>query len=453
MKDTIAAIATSTTSAGIGIIRISGPDAVSIGNSIFNGADLNLVASHTVHYGHIADGANVLDEVMVIVMREPRSYTTEDVVELQCHGGLFTLRKILSLVISKGARLAEPGEFTKRAFLNGRIDLSEAEAVMDLIASSNEISRKNSINQLSGKLKNEIQEIREDILYQCSYLESALDDPEHFDLTGYESVLSPVLDRCESRIERLVKSFDSGRIIKEGITTLIIGKPNAGKSSLLNTILDSDRAIVTDIPGTTRDVLEESAVFGGVTLKLVDTAGIRKTNDVVEKIGVDKAIDYVDNCDLILFVVDSSQELSDEDYEIYGKIKEKRVIIVLNKSDLNSMVDKVDIVDKWKKPLIVFSAKDGSGREELSSVISDMFFSGELSLDNDIMITKERHLSELKSALLSLGRVRETMELMMSEDLYTIDLMDAYAALGRIIGEAIEDDLADKIFKEFCMGK
>ena len=454
-SDTIAAIATSMNSSGIGIIRVSGKDSISIVDKIYKGKKSLLdYETHTINYGHIIDeSGEVVDEVMVAIMKAPRSYTTEDTVEIDCHGGILILKKILALVVSSGARVAEPGEFSKRAFLNGRIDLSQAESVMDLIASSSELALKNSIKQLSGVLHKKINSIRDGILFETAYIESALDDPEHFDLTGYGDSLLEKVNGWKGQVSSLISSFSSGQIMKEGINTLIIGKPNAGKSSLLNALARKDRAIVTDIAGTTRDTLEEQIIIKGVSLNIIDTAGIRDTDDVVEKIGVDKALAKIDEANLILYVVDSSIELDDNDFSIIEKIKDKKVIILLNKSDLQNQVTEEEINKYIDASIINFSAVNLDGRQSFEETITSMFFAGDIASNNEVYITSQRQVECLKSCEASFNNVIESINNFMPEDFMSIDLMDAYVALGKITGQTIEDDLANKIFSEFCMGK
>ena len=453
-SDTICAIATSLNSSGIGIIRVSGEESISIVDSIFRGKNkLVDCDTHTIQYGHIYDNENIVDEVLVMIMKAPRSYTTEDVIEIDCHGGILVLKKVLSLLVNAGARIAEPGEFTKRAFLNGRIDLSEAESIMDLISSNSELSLKNSIKQLSGSLNKIIVNLRDKILYETAYIESALDDPEHYDLTGYPNELNNKVNEMISSIDDLINSFNSGHILKEGINTLILGKPNAGKSSLLNTLSRRERAIVTDIPGTTRDTLEEQITINGISLNIIDTAGIRQTDDIVEKIGVDKAIDSIDDADLILFVLDSSRPIDSDDEFIINKIRDKKVIILLNKSDLVSVISEEDVYKKYNKNVISFSSVSLDGLKKLESTITDMFFSGDVHSDDTLYITNSRQAACLTNAKNSLNNVLVSIENMMPEDFFSIDLMDAYNYLGEITGETIDDDLANKIFSEFCMGK
>ena len=399
------------------------------------------------------DGDDTIDEVLVLLMRGPHSYTGEDTVEIDCHGGVFVTKKILETVIKYGARPAEPGEFSKRAFLNGRMDLSQAEAVIDIINSKNEYALKSSVNQLKGSVHKKIKEIREEILYHTAFIETALDDPEHISVDGYGDKLRGVVDKLMAEIKKLLDTVDNGRIIREGIKTVIVGKPNAGKSSLLNTLLGEERAIVTDIAGTTRDVLEENIQLQGVSLNIMDTAGIRHTEDIVEKIGVDKARANAEEADLIIYVVDSSIPLDENDFEIINMIREKRAIILLNKTDLSSVVDK-DELKKWiTKPMIEISAKEETGIHELESTLKEMFYHGELSFNDEIYITNARHKAALNDAYQSLGKVMDSIENQMPEDFFTIDLMDAYESLGSITGETIGEDLVNEIFSKFCMGK
>lgn len=456
-SDTIAAIATVMTPSGIGIIRISGDDSIELIDKIYKSKSgkklLSQCDSHTVHYGFIYDGDEKIDEVMVLIMRAPNTYTREDTIEIDCHGGVFVMKRILETVIKYGARPAEPGEFTKRAFLNGRIDLSQAESVIDVINSKNEFALKNSLSQLNGAVLDSIKQIREVLLHEIAFIESALDDPEHISLESYPQKLLLIVDNQIKSIDKLLKSSDNGRILKEGINTVIVGKPNAGKSSLLNILVGADRAIVTDIAGTTRDVLEEQINLDGITLNLVDTAGIRDTDDIVEKIGVDRAKQYADSADLIIYVIDSSTELDDNDFSIIDILKDKNAIVLLNKSDLSTITTE-DIVKKYlDKPVIYISAKDRIGIDELESKISEMFLHGQVSFNDEVYITNIRHKNSLTEALNSLKLVVESINNDMPEDFYSIDLMNAYEELGLIIGEAVEDDLMQEIFSKFCMGK
>ena len=457
MEHTIAAIATSTmSSGGISVIRLSGEDAIKIADKIFKsvkGIKLTDVASHTVHYGHIVSNEKVIDEVLVIVMRAPNTYTREDVVEIDCHGGILVTRKVLEACIDAGASPAQPGEFTKRAFLNGRIDLSQAEAVIDVINSKNDYALKSSVNQLDGVLSRKIRKIREIIINHVAYIEAALDDPEHISLDNYVDNVKNDVDNCVNIVDNLVKNAENGRIMHDGINTVILGKTNAGKSSLLNALAKEERAIVTDIEGTTRDVLEEQINIGGITLNLIDTAGIRKTEDIVENIGVEKAKKIASNADLIIYVVDGSRPLDNNDTDIMELIKEKKVIVLLNKSDIGQIVSKNDLNCLSCYDIISISAKEETGLDKLEDSIKNLFFTGDITSNEEIYITNARHKSLLKEALNSLKLVSEGIENGVSEDFLTIDLMNGYEKLGLIIGEAVEDDLADQIFSKFCMGK
>ena len=457
ITDTIAAISSAAGNSGIGIIRVSGDEAIEVVDKIFRPANKNKklanVESHTVHYGHIMDGDKTLDQVLVIVMKNPHSYTGEDTVEIDCHGGMLILKKVLDLVLKNGARTAEPGEFTKRAFLNGRIDLSQAEAVMDLINSKNDFALNSSIEQLKGGVSDAIKDIRKDIIYHIAYIESALDDPEHISLDGYDEEITEMLNENINKISKLVNSFDNGRIMKEGIKTVILGKPNAGKSSLLNLMLGEDRAIVTDIEGTTRDTLEENINFNGLSLKIIDTAGIRDTEDLVEQIGVNKAKEIAKEGDLIIYVVDGSRELDDNDREIIKLINDKQAIILVNKSDMDTVINIDDLKKDSNRDVILFSAKNGEGMDQLDEEIRNMFYSGKVTYNDQVYITNARHKEALENALESLKQVKNSVDAGMPEDFYSIDLMDAYTDLGLIIGESVEDDLVNEIFSKFCMGK
>lgn len=457
ITDTIAAISTSTGNSGIGIIRVSGDEAIEIVDKIFKsnkeGKRLINVKSHTVNYGNIVDGDKVLDQVLVLVMKNPHSYTGEDTVEIDCHGGMLILKKVLDLVIKNGAKSAAPGEFTKRAFLNGRLDLSQAEAVMDLINSQNDFALNSSIEQLKGGVSEKIKEIRSDVIYHIAFIESALDDPEHISLDGYDNEISEMIKKNISKIKKMIDTFDNGRIMKEGIKTVILGKPNAGKSSLLNRMLGEERAIVTDIEGTTRDTLEENINLNGLSLKIIDTAGIRNTDDKVEQIGVNKAKEIAEGADLIIYVVDGSKDIDENDKEILEIIKNKKVIVLLNKTDIDRVVDIEQLNEIPKEDIIEFSAKAGLGMDELEEKIKDMFYSGEITFNDQVYITNARHKEALENSYNSLLKVKESVDAGMPEDFYSIDLMDAYEQLGLIIGESVEDDLVNEIFSKFCMGK
>lgn len=453
--DTIAAIATPMTNAGIGIIRISGEEAVIIADRIFrakNKKTLQQSVTHTIHYGYIMDEDNIIDEVLVMLMKAPNSYTREDTVEIDCHGGVLVMQKVLETVLKYGARPAQPGEFTKRAFLNGRIDLTQAESVIDIINSKNDFALKSSISQLQGSVREKIKKLRETILHETAFIESALDDPEHYSLEGYADDLEKTVDGLQIEIEHLLKTADDGRVLKEGIHTVIVGKPNVGKSSILNVLVGSERAIVTDVAGTTRDVLEEHINLGGISLNVIDTAGIHETKDIVEKIGVDKAKKYLDEADLVLYVVDASKSLTKEDEEIKKMAEGKKCIVLLNKSDLTVQITPESFMDMTPE-IISVSAREGDGIENLVQTIQKMFLHGNLSYNDEVVITNLRHKHALADALESLKLVRESIQNGMPEDFYSIDLLNAYESLGNIIGEAVSDDLANEIFAKFCMGK
>lgn len=461
-RDTIAAIATAMSNSGIGIIRVSGDDSIDIVDCIYRDKNNNRVLKeykkNTIHYGFIYEGEELVDEVMVSVMKNPHSFTAEDTVEINCHGGVLVMKRILELVIKNGARLAEPGEFTKRAFLNGRIDLSEAEAVMDVISSKNDMALKNSVRQLKGSVHKKIVEYRKLILHEIAFIESALDDPEHISLDNYPKDLSLKIDLLIEDIEKLLCLSENGKIIKEGIKTVIVGKPNAGKSSLLNILAGEDRAIVTDIAGTTRDIIEEDILIDNIHLHMVDTAGIRFTDDVIEKIGVDKAKKYLKEADLIVYVVDSSIPLDESDFEIMDMIQERKCIILLNKSDLNSEIFLDDFKKQFKDRqgnviIIRTSTRENTGIDDFEDAVKKLFFTGSISSDSDIMITSLRHKEALEESLESLTHVKSSLEDNMPEDFYSIDLMDAYASLGKITGEEVGEDLINEIFSKFCMGK
>ncbi|MDE5700275.1 MAG: tRNA uridine-5-carboxymethylaminomethyl(34) synthesis GTPase MnmE [Lachnospiraceae bacterium] len=456
--DTIAAIATAVSDSGIGIIRISGDDAIDTANRIYrsknNRKRLVDVKSHTIHYGYIYDGDLLVDEVMVAVMRAPNTYTKEDVVEIDCHGGILVMNQILEVVLRNGCRLAEPGEFTKRAFLNGRIDLSKAEAVMDIIHSKNEFALRSSVNQLRGCVSDKVRSLREELLYEIAFIESALDDPEHISLDGYPDRLGEKAAKIQGALKKLIDSADNGKMLRDGINTVIVGKPNAGKSSLLNLLVGEEKAIVTCVAGTTRDVLEESIRLHGVGLNIIDTAGIRNTEDEVEKIGVEKARKYAGNADLIVYVVDASRALDENDDAIMKLIEDKKVIVLLNKTDLEQIVSEDDIIRKITHVSVIkTSTKENTGIDEFEEMIRQLFFDGEIVVNDEIYITNQRHKEALMEAYESMEMVLKSLADRMPEDFYSIDLMSAYASLGRIIGEEVGEDLVDEIFSKFCMGK
>ena len=456
-SDTIAAIATAMSPSGIGIIRLSGDESLEIIDKIYrsksNKKKISQCDSHTIHYGYIYDGEEMIDEVMVLLMKAPNTYTKEDTIEIDCHGGVFVMKRILETVIKYGARPAEPGEFTKRAFLNGRIDLTQAESVIDVINSKNSFALKSSLSQLKGSVLTDVKKIRGNILHEIAFIETALDDPEHISLDGYNEQLLSVVNNERKEIKRLLDSSDNGRILKEGINTVILGKPNAGKSSLLNVLVGEERAIVTDIAGTTRDVLEEQINLHGISLNIMDTAGIRNTEDVVEKIGVSKAKEYANKADFIIYVIDSSTALDDSDFEIMEILKDKKAVVLLNKSDLDVVTSKEEVEKHLDKTIIAISAKENTGITELEEKIKEMFFHGEVSFNDEVYITNIRQKNSLQDALDSLNLVVQSIEDDMPEDFYSIDLMSAYESLGKMIGESVEDDLVNEIFSKFCMGK
>ena len=492
-RDTIAAIATASGAGSISVLRVSGIDSISVVDSIFfrsktfkSSDDLSDISddaglddiinisvirdapSHTIHYGFIGKSAGeIIDEALVLIMRAPRSYTAEDVVEIQCHGGGLAAKKILELLTDKGVRLAEPGEFTKRAFLNGRIDLTQAESVMEIISSKSDLALSTAGAHLRGDVRDKIRDMREVILTDLAYLEAALDDPEHIELDDYPATLLSHLAPIEEELDIILKNAENGRLISEGIKTVIVGRPNVGKSSFLNCILREDRAIVTDIPGTTRDTLEEDVRIGGVLLRLIDTAGIRETSDEVERIGVDKAKLAMDEADFVICLLDASEELTKEDISIIKMCSGKPGVILLNKSDLepvitvddlNGIINEINTVSYSDLNSIVrgFSAKTGDGLRELESLLEDLFIKESLQPDkynNEPIITSLRQKEMLKEVKKSFDRLRQTIAEGMPEDLLTVDLLAAYEDLGRVTGDTMEDDLVDKIFSEFCMGK
>lgn len=455
--DTIAAIATAMSNSGIGIVRISGDEALEVADRIFRpkkgSRKVSDMETHTIHYGYVTDGDEVIDEVMLLIMKAPRSYTCEDTIEIDCHGGVLVMKKILETVLKYGARPAEPGEFTKRAFLNGRIDLSQAESVIDVINAQNELALKSSVSQLQGAVLEKIKAIRAVVLHEIAFIESALDDPEHVSLEGYPEQLHEIMSDAHSKVKKLLDSSDNGKMLKEGINTAIVGKPNAGKSSLLNILVGEERAIVTEIAGTTRDILQEQIQIGGIGLNVIDTAGIRDTEDIVEKIGVNKSREYIEKADLIIYVVDSSTELDENDQEIIEAIQNKKAIVLLNKSDLDTKTDASVLQTQLSKPILSISAKNNTGIHELETLIEEMFFSGKLSFNDEVYITNIRQKNALAEAQNSLKMVLQSIADGMPEDFFTIDMMNAYEALGTIIGESVGEDLVNEIFSKFCMGK
>lgn len=471
-NDTVAAISTAMSDAGIGIVRMSGPEAFLIADRVYRGKRKKLFSeqrTHTIHYGYVMDGECMVDEVLVMLMRGPHSFTGEDTVEINCHGGVYVVKRILELLIDRGARPAEPGEFTKRAFLNGKLDLSQAEAVGDLISSRNQYALQSSVSQLKGNIRDKISEIRNEIIYHTAFIESALDDPEHISVDGYGEKLRQTVEKLMGQIRNLIDTYDDGRMIKEGIRTVILGRPNAGKSSLLNVLLGEERAIVTEIAGTTRDILEEHINLRGISLNMIDTAGIRDTEDIVEKIGVDRARNYAGQADLILYVIDASMPLDENDEEIFRLIREKKSIILLNKTDLETVVTEEEVknayfasnlsnlnskeINKFTIPIISISIREKIGIDVLEETLKVMFFEGKLSFNDEIYITNLRHKTALQDSFYALERVKDSIDSGMPEDFYSIDLLDAYESLGEITGEKAGEDLVNEIFSKFCMGK
>lgn len=455
--NTIAAISTGLSNSGISIIRVSGAEAFEVMDRIFFAKDakkkLSEQRSHTIHYGFIKDGEEIVDEVLVSIMRAPHTYTTEDVAEINCHGGSLVTKKVLQTVLKQGVRLAEAGEFTKRAFLNGRIDLSKAEAVMEVIRAKSDLALKNSMSQLQGKVLKEISDLRDKILHHMAFIEAALDDPEHISLEGFTNELKTSIIEIRERLKKLLASTENGRMLRDGIRTVILGKPNVGKSSLLNLFAGAERAIVTDVAGTTRDTIEETVTVRGIALSLIDTAGIRSTEDVVEKIGVEKAKKAAEDADLILYIVDATEQITEEEKEIFSMIAHKKSIVLLNKIDLCETPDIAALEKLTGHRVLCISAKEEKGLEELYDMIEQMFFKNELSYNEELYITGERQKQALQEAYEAMEKVLESMEAGLPEDFYSIDLMQGYESLGRITGESVDEDLINTIFREFCMGK
>lgn len=461
-KDTIAAISTAVSQSGIGIIRISGEEAFSVIDKIYcspgGKKKLSRKPSHTVHYGYIRDGEELIDEVLVTIMRAPRTFTAEDTVEINCHGGIYAMKRVLETVLKNGARPAMPGEFTKRAFLNGRIDLSRAEAVIDVIQAKNEYALKSSLGQLRGSLQKAIEEVRREILHEIARIEAALDDPEHMSLEGYGEALLEKNRKWMEKLQKLIDSSENGRLIREGVKTAIVGKPNAGKSSLLNFLLGEERAIVTEVEGTTRDILTETVQMGGITLNVADTAGIRDTQDQVEKIGVERARKNALEADLIIYVTDSSRKLDENDRAIMEMLQGKKVIILLNKTDLEPVTSEKELEackKEWlpQAPVLPVSAKKEEGMELLEKTVREMFYQGKISFNDEVYITNARHKNLLTEARESLEQVENSIQSGMPEDFFSIDLMSACEALGEITGAQAGEDLVNEIFSKFCMGK
>ena len=451
-NDTIAAISTALGESGIGIIRISGTDAVDIASRVLD-RGVRKAETHTIHYRHAVCKNEIIDEVLVSVMLAPRSYTGENTVEINCHGGVLAVERVLEEVLKAGASLAEPGEFSKRAFLNGRIDLSQAEAVMDIIQAKNRFALKAAVSQLSGTLSKKLKELRNQLLDETAWIEAALDDPEHYDLSGYPEELEKKTDAMIADLETLIRNAENGRVMKEGISTVILGRPNAGKSSLMNLLSGADRAIVTDIAGTTRDILTEHVRLAGLSLNLTDTAGIRESEDIVERIGVERARKAAEEADLLLLVIDGSSELQEADRLLLHEIEEKNAIVLLNKSDLDTQISLEELQKLSSHPVILFSAKDGTGLSEMETTMREMFYHGNINFNDQIYITNSRHREALEQALASVRLVKQSIKNGLPEDFFSIDLQDAYESLGIITGETLEDDVVNRIFEKFCTGK
>lgn len=457
--DTIAAISTPIGTGGIGIVRVSGNKAFDIGAKIFcsiKNKDIKFAQTHTIQYGNIINPltSKIIDEGLIMIMKAPATYTKEDIIEINCHGGILSIQKVLEAVLNSGARLAEPGEFTKRAFLNGRIDLSQAEAVIDVINSKTELFHNSALNQLDGSISNKIKEYRNELLTLIAHIEAAIDYPEHDIEENTYNTIEIKTKELIGKINDLISTADTGKIIREGIKTVIVGKPNVGKSSLLNALLREQRAIVTDIPGTTRDILEENINLNGIALRIIDTAGIRETDDIIERLGVEKSKNFAKKADLILMLLDNSKSLSNEDISIFQLLKNRNYIVIINKTDLTRELEYNKInnyIDT--KNIVELSVKDNIGINLLEDKLKNMFFSGQIDTSNDVFITNIRHKNSLIRAKESLLEVINTINLGMPEDCISIDLQKSYEILGEITGETVDEDIIDKIFSEFCLGK
>jgi len=451
MNDTIAAISTTTGNGAISIIRISGSEAIEITNKIFKEKDLTKVESHTIHYGHIEYKGKIEDEVLVTIMKSPKTFTTEDVVEINCHGSIIVTKKILEILLTLGCRLAEPGEFTKRAFLNGRIDLIEAEGVMDLINSKSEAEKKLALNQIEGKVSNLIKDLRQKILEVLAQIEVKIDYPEYEDIeeVTYNDLNNNIND-VEQEIKRIIKESENGKLIKEGIKTAIVGRPNVGKSSLLNNLLQEEKAIVTDIAGTTRDTVEGTITLEGIKLDLIDTAGIRKTTDTVESIGVEKSKETIKKADLILLLLNNNEELTQYDKELLEQIKEKQHIVIINKIDLEQ---KLDYKELNTQNIIKISALNNTGIEDLKNKIIEMYDLEKIQSKDATYLTNARGLSLLKQAQEQIQEVKQGIETKQPIDMIEIDLKTIWELLGEITGETYQEELINQLFSQFCLGK
>lgn len=451
MNDTIVAISTALGIGAISIIRVSGDDSIKKVNSIFIGKNLEKVASHTINYGHISENEKIIDEVLISVMHAPKTFTRENIVEINCHGGIATTNKILEMLLNIGCRLAEPGEFAKRAFLNGRIDLIEAEGIMDLINSKTEQSRELAINQVGGKVSNLIKTLRQKILEVIANIEVNIDYPEYEDIEELTiKDLEKKMKNIKKQITKILEESENGKIIKEGIKTVIIGKPNVGKSSILNKLIDEDKAIVTDIPGTTRDIVEGTLNIGGLLLNIIDTAGIRKTEDVVESIGVKKSLELTDKSDLVLYVLNNNEEITKEDLEIISKLKYKNHIIIINKIDLDKKIEEKYLTDS---NIVYMSTKDNLGFEELKNCIKEMYNLEKIITQDLTYLTNARSISILKNIVKIIEDIEKGIVNSEYIDMLEIDLKNIWQQLGEIIGETYEDELIEQLFKQFCLGK
>ncbi|MFB7138446.1 tRNA uridine-5-carboxymethylaminomethyl(34) synthesis GTPase MnmE [Gottfriedia sp. NPDC056225] len=455
--DTITAISTPKGEGAIAIVRLSGDEAVQIANKLFKEKDLNIVDSHTIHYGHLVDpsSGNTFEEVMVSVLRAPKTFTREDVVEINCHGGIFSVNKVLELVLSQGARLAEPGEFTKRAFLNGRIDLSQAEAVMDLIRSKTDRAMAIAMNQVEGRLSKLVNSLRQTLLEILAHIEVNIDYPEYDDVEEMtNTVLIEKAKTVRIEIQKLLETSRQGKILREGLSTVIIGRPNVGKSSLLNTLVQESKAIVTDIPGTTRDVIEEYVNVKGVPLRLIDTAGIRETKDVVEAIGVERSKKVLNLADLVLFVLNNNEHLSEEDRNLFAEMSNKDVIIIINKTDLSQKLDMNEVKELVGNATIVTtSLKEEKGIDDLEKAIADLYFEGQIEAQDLTYLSNARHIALLKQSEQTINDAIEAMKSGMPIDLVQIDLTRAWELLGEIVGDTVQESLINQLFSQFCLGK
>ena len=448
MEDTIVAISTTTGVGAISIIRLSGPEAIEITSTVFT-KDLTKVDSHTIHYGFIMDEDEKIDEVLVSVMKSPKTFTREDVVEINCHGGVAVTNKVLEVLLKNGARIAEPGEFTKRAFLNGRIDLLEAEATMDLISSESDKSRKISINTLTGETSNLIKDLRNELIQIISNIEVNIDYPEYEDIEELTNdKILPNINNFKQKLEEILKKSNDSKLLKEGINVAIIGRPNVGKSSLLNSLLEEEKAIVTNVPGTTRDIVEGKIILDGIILNIIDTAGIRSTEDVVEKIGVEKSLKMIENSDLVLLMLNNNEKLSLEEKEILEKIKDKKKIIIINKVDLEDVLNKKEL-DSY----IEVSVKENIGINKIKEEIKKLFSLGELQTDNMTYLSNARSISLLNKALNYINESIDEINNNSPIDIVELNLKEAWSALGEVIGETYTDELLDELFSRFCLGK